>query len=114
MDYFHLYNMFFPSIKGIMMMSISIWSTHNLFLRLEDAHLAEANMEWGRLEGSILLLHHHHVDCTSQGRPIDLGVELLRRKRGVSAPGYYYHPPSYLDVLYYAVYVGAHPVAGSL
>ena len=84
MDYFHLYNMFFPSIEGIMMMSISIQSTHNLLLRLEDAHLAKANMEWGRLEGSILLLDHHHVDCTSQGRSIDLGVELLRRKRGVS------------------------------
>lgn len=100
-----------PTIERTVSMSMSEKSTHNLLLCLEDAHLAEADVEWGRFECSILLFHHHHVDCTSQGWTIDLGVELLRRKRGV---GYYYHPLSYLDVLYDAVYVGAHPVAGSL
>ena len=41
--------------------------THNLLLRLEDPHLAEADVEGGGLEAAILLLHHHHVDCASQG-----------------------------------------------
>ena len=75
--------------------------THNLLLRLEDAHLAKADVEGGRLEGSILLLHHHHVDCASQGRPIDLGVELLRRKQGVSVPSYYYHPRRLLTLTFF-------------
>ena len=67
--------------------SVRIRGTYNLLLGLEDAHLAEPDVEGGGLEGAILLLHHHHVDRARQGRAVDLGVKLLQRKQHVS--GYF-------------------------
>ena len=64
---------------------IRIRGTYNLLLGLEDAHLAEPDVEGGGLEGAILLLHHHHVDRARQGRAVDLGVKLLQRKQHVSS-----------------------------
>ena len=63
--------------------SVRIKGTYNLLLGLEDAHLAEPDVEGGGLEGAILLLHHHHVDRARQGRAVDLGVKLLQRKQHV-------------------------------
>ena len=64
--------------------SVRVRGTYNLLLGLEDAHLAEPDVEGGGLEGAILLLHHHHVDRARQGRAVDLGVKLLQKKQHVS------------------------------
>ena len=53
-----------------------IW-THNLLLRLDETHLAEANMEGGWFEASILLLYDNYVDGTGERRSVDFRVKLL-------------------------------------
>ena len=96
------------------------WNTYNLLFRLEHAHLAKADMEGWRSERAILLLDHHHIDGACQGRPIDLGVELLKGKPVYPENVSTLHATmglimgvSHLDVFYNAAKVWAHCSRGS-
>ena len=54
-------------------------ATHDFLFGLEDAHLAEADVEGRGEEGAVLLLHHDDVDGARQRRRVDLAVPLRDR-----------------------------------
>lgn len=48
---------------------------------MQHAQLAEADVEWGTLEGAIRLAHHDHVDPPCERGGVEASVELLHRHK---------------------------------